>query len=282
MKIKFGIIFLIIISLSCASFVRYDVIIDDVIDENHLELNQYIAVHHLYMGIFDRMGLIGKFDTLNKAIVIKKILYNLSYEESVRFIFKDSAQKYVGIMAFSLKKGYEGHRVSMYTNLDSKTGEVVDDTKKFLNLYSKEFQIHDKVIIPKKNTSDLVEEAIKKVDAEKNLAASGTGLLGSPVEYNNMAHYYLFDIDTTNDDQIEDFLLQAIDMGDLDTQFVSRLTYAQYYLSQYDFSGAEVQIEKAIKMIDTYVNHDFSPLGDALFYTIEEFAILKLILDKEV
>lgn len=277
-------VFVVLIAASsCVSQgVYYFVEVEEEINDNHLGLNEYYAVHHLYSSLFQKVDFVEVFDTYEKAAIIKKFLYNFSFKNPVYFVIEDPATEEKAILFAFLHKSARKKTITVMTNIDKVTGEILEDNELRNKAFKQEYRIFDSIVvnISESQVADLVE-----TDEEEEVADDEEieeEVLERPRDYQNLAEEFLFDRDTENDARIEDLLIEAIDRGDLNTKFISRLTYARYYLSTQDFDSAEVQLENAAELVNNNEDHDFTGFLDSFVSTIEEFAILKMIVDGDV
>ncbi len=232
---------------------------------NWLRLNEFFTVHYLYTDIFYRLGLHRILTLPDKIQILAGLLYNLDFENPVNLIvekFQGSANLVVSVQLVRI-----GDQLSVLlaTNTDREGKEIFAGVQNIAKTYKRSYVILEDQLIA---LTDLYSESREAELIEENSA-------------DNLARFYIFDGNPSNDTVAEGLLIGSIrEAKTAAERSRSQLTLCRYYLSQNRLVEAQV----LLLAVGTHLSRDRSAeqtLVETYSVTYEELLITNALKERE-
>jgi hypothetical protein len=192
--------------------------------DNWLQLNEYFLIHHLYTDIFHRFGLHQIFSLEDKIRIFAGILYNLDFQKPVNLIIDDFSEEGSLVVSLQLIRIGQRRSVLLATNTDREGTKIYVGVENLTRTYKRSYMIVEDQLIA---LPDLYSEAKESKLIKENCA-------------DNLARFYIFDGNISNDTVAEGLLIGSIREADnaLERSH-SELILSRYYMSQNRLAEAQ-------------------------------------------
>jgi hypothetical protein len=235
--------------------------------DNWLRLNEYFLIHHLYTDIFHRFGLHDRFSLEDKIRIFATLLYNLDFSSPVNLAIDNYNQE--GSLVVSLQLIHIGNQrgVLLATNTDPDGRKIFVGAENIAKTYKCTYVIVEDQLIA---LSDLYSEKKETRLIEENHAEE-------------LAHFYIFDGNSSNDKVAEGLLIGSIrQAGSLLERSHSELTLCRYYMSRNRLVEAQaLLLAVGSQLIHAEENPALSTLTDRYFTAYEELLITHALKEHE-
>jgi hypothetical protein len=232
---------------------------------NWLRLNEFFMIHYLYTDIFYRLGLHRILTLPDKIQILAGLLYNLDFENPVNLIVEEFLGSASLVVSVQLVRIGDQLSVLLATNTDREGKEIFAGVQNIAKTYKRSYVILEDQLIA---LTDLYSESKEAELIEENSA-------------DNLAQFYIFDGNSSNDTVAEGLLIGSIrEAKNAAERSRSQLTLCRYYLSQNRLVEAQV----LLLAVGTHLSQDRSAeqtLVETYSVTYEEFLITKALKDRE-
>jgi len=234
-------------------------------DSNWLELNEFFPVHYLYTDIFHRLGLHRIFTLPDKMKIFANLLYNLDFENPVNLIVEEFQGSSNLVVSLQLIQVGDQLSVLLATNTDREGKEIFAGVKNIAKTYKRSYVILKDQLIA---LTDLYSES-KEAELIKENSAD------------NLARFYIFDGNPSNDTVAEGLLIGSIRKAKTAAERSrSQLTLCRYYLSQ----NRLVEAQALLLAVGTHLSRRKrleETLVETYSVTYEELLITRALKERE-
>lgn len=234
-------------------------------ESNWLQLNEFFPVHYLYTDIFYRLGLYRIFTLPDKIKIFAGLLYNLDFENPVNLIVEEFQGSANLVVSLQLIRVGDQLSVLLATNTDREGKEIFAGVNNLTKTYKRSYVILEDQLIA---LTDLYSESKEAELIEENSA-------------DNLARFYIFDGNSSNDTVAEGLLIGSIrEAKTAAERSRSQLTLCWYYLSQNRLLEAQV----LLLAVGTHLSRDKSAeetLVETYSVTYEQLLITKALKEWE-
>jgi hypothetical protein len=234
---------------------QYKIEVTDNINLFEKDFDDFNCIHHLFVDIFYVLEL-NKITLDEKIKIISIISSYLKGNNKIDLYIKK--YKFNKVLTISLYESYKlaengSNNFLLATNFERNNNKLLKEKEFSGDVYAKLYYLKNGLFV---NSHYIFDKKKEKDFIEKK-------------RINNLADYYLFDDNISNDSQIEDLLKKGI--IDNNQNIYYYLTLIEFYLSKRDFIKAEEILNQAKKITTKKNEKDFNAVN-------EEFMITKAIL----
>jgi hypothetical protein len=234
-------------------------------ENNWLQLNEFFPIHHLYTDIFHRLGLHRIFSLPDKIKIFAGLLYNLDFENPVNLVVEEFQGTADLVVSLQLIRVGDQLSVLLATNTDREGKKIIAGVKNIAKTYKRSYVILEDQLIA---LTDLYSESKEAELIEENNA-------------DNLARFYIFDGNSSNDTVAEGLLIGSIrEAKTAAERSRSQLTLCRYYLSQ----NRLVEAQALLLAVGTHLSQDKSAeetLVETYSVTYEELLITRSLKERE-
>ncbi len=234
-------------------------------ENNWLQLNEFFPVHYLYTDIFYRLGLHRIFTLSDKIKIFAGLLYNLDLENPVNLVVEDFQGSANLVVSLQLIRVGDQLSVLLATNTDREGKKIFVGVTNLAKTYKRSYVILEDQLIA---LTDLYSENKEAELIKKNSA-------------DNLARFYIFDGNFSNDAVAEGLLIGSIrEAKNTVERSRSQLTLCRYYLSQ----NRLVEAQALLLAVGTHLSREESTedtLIEIYSLTYEELLIIKALKERE-